>query len=189
EVTDKAVLKEINPFDAFEDYCNNIEPVYEAMEKATAQSLLKFYGGRAGSDFDDINKEQIDSFGHLMIYISDRVAEIKNLVPGIEAAVSAHTREMQNSFNEALAQSTAELRKHIDDEANYSGVQTYRNHLNIGPVQLNNIEPPGVIEKIWSIYKNLDGYSENDFSTEQFLGISKNPIYNREMYLHEKVIS
>ncbi|WP_285274804.1 hypothetical protein [Halopseudomonas bauzanensis] len=189
EVTDKAVLKEINPFDAFEDYCNNIEPVYEAMEKATAQSLLKFYGGRAGSDFDDINKEQIDSFGHLMSYISDRVAEIKNLVPGIEAAVSAHTREMQNSFNEALAQSAAELRKHIDDEVNYSGVQTYRNHLNIGPVQLNNIEPPGVIEKIWSIYKNLDGYSENDFSTEQFLGISKNPIYNREMYLHEKVIS
>lgn len=96
---------------------------------------------------------------------------------------------MQNSFNEALAQSTAELRKYIEDELNCSGVQTYRNHMKIGPVQLNNIEPPNVIEKIWSIYKTLDGYRENNFSIEQFLGVSRNPIYNREMYLHEKVTS
>ncbi|MDM5122778.1 hypothetical protein [Aeromonas rivipollensis] len=189
KITDKAILKRRNPFDAFEDYCKNIEPVYETMEKATTQSLLKFYGGRAGSDFDDINREQIDSFSNLIKYISDQVDEIKDLVPGIETAVAAHAKEMQHSFNEALAQSTAELRKHIEDELNYSGVQTYRNHMNIGPVQLNNIQPPSVIEKIWSIYKTLDGYRESNFSIEQFLGISINPIYNREMYLHEKVIS
>jgi len=189
KVTDKAILKKTNPFDAFEDYCKNIEPVYEAMEKATAQSLLKFYGGRVGSDFDDINREQVDSFGSLIDYVSEKVDEIKDLVPGIEALVATHTKEMQHSFSEALAQSTAELRKNIEDELNYSGVQTYRNHMNIGPVQLNNIQPPSVIEKIWSVYKTLDGYSGNNFSIEQFLGISKNPIYNREMYLHEKVTS
>ncbi|SEJ13259.1 hypothetical protein SAMN05216201_1052 [Pseudomonas linyingensis] len=189
KVTDRAILKELNPFDAFEDYCKNIEPIYEAMEKATAQSLLKFYGGRAGSDFEEINREQIDSFGGLMSYISDRVDEVKDLVPGVDAAVSAYTKEMQKSFNEALAQSTVELRKNIEDELNYSGVQTYRNHMKVGPVQLNNIEPPNVIEKIWSIYKTLDGYRENNFSIEQFLGLSQNPIYNREMYLHEKVTS
>lgn len=143
KVTDQAVLKELNPFDAFKDYCKNIEPVYEAMEQATAQTLLKFYGGRAESDFDEINREQIGSFGGLMNYISDRVDEVKDLVPGIDAAVSAYTKEMQKSFNEALAQSTAELRKHIEDELKYSGVQTYRNHMKVGPVQLNNIEPPG----------------------------------------------
>lgn len=189
KVTDRAILKELNPFDAFEDYCKNIEPIYEAMEKATAQSLLKFYGGRAGSDFEEINREQIDSFGGLMNYISDRVDEVKDFVPGIDAAVSAYTKEMQKSFSEALAQSTTELRKHIDDELNYSGVQAYRNHMKVGPVQLNNIEPPNVIEQIWSIYKTLDGYRDNNFSIEQFLGLSKNPIYNRGMYLHEKVTS
>ncbi|WDL84048.1 hypothetical protein IU367_07680 [Aeromonas bestiarum] len=187
QITDKAILRKSNPFDEFESYCKNIEPVYEMMEKATAQSLLKFYGGRAGSDFDNINREQVDSFSHLMSYISDQVDEIKGLVPGIESAVSSYTKEMQNSFNEALAQSTAELRKHIKDELNYSGIQTYRNHMNVGPVQLNNIQPPNVIEKIWSIYKSLDGYKESVFSIEQFLGISINPIYNREMFLHEKV--
>lgn len=189
KVTGRAILKELNPFDAFEDYCKNIEPIYEAMEKATAQSLLKFYGGRAGSDFDEINREQIDSFGGLMNYISDRVDEVKDLVPGIDAEISAYTKEMEKSFSEALAQSTVELRKYIEDELNYSGVQTYRNHMKIGPVQLNNIEPPNVIEKIWSVYKELDGYRENNFSIERFLGLSKNPIYNREMYLHEKVTS
>lgn len=189
KVTDKAILKKSNPFDEFENYCKNIEPVYEAMEKATSQSLLKFYGGRVGCDFDDINREQLDSFSNLMSYISGQVDEIKDLVPGIEAAVSTYTKEMQKSFNEALAQSTMELRKNVDDELNYSGIQIYRKHMNVGPVQLNNIEPPSVIDKIWSIYKTFDGYRENDFSIEQFLGISINPIYNREMYLHEKVTS
>lgn len=189
KVTDQAILKELSPFDAFENYCKNIEPVYEAMEKATAQSLLKFHGGRIGSDLDEINREQIDSFDGLMNYISDRVDEVKDLLPGIDAAVSTYTKEMQNSFNEALAQSTAELRKHIEDEFNYSGVQTYRNQMKVGPKQLNNVKPPNVIEKIWEIYKALDGYRENNFSIEQFLGVSRNPIYNREMYLHEKVTS
>lgn len=186
-VTDQVILKEVSPFVAFEDYCRNIEPVYETMEKATAQSLLKFYGGRTGSDFDDINKEQTDSFGNLMKHFSELVDEVKELSPGIDAIVAAYIKETQDSFNEALSQSATEMRKHIADELNYSGIQTYRSHMNVGPLQLNNIEPPNVIEKIWSIYKVLDGYIDNNFSIDQFLGVSINPIYNREMYLHEKV--
>lgn len=187
QITDQAIIIKSNPFVDFENYCNNVEPVYEAMEKATAQSLLKFYGGRVGSDFDDINREQADSFSHLMNHISNQVDEIKDLVPGIETVISTYIDKMQNSFNEALAQSATELRKYIKNELNYSGMQTYRSHMNVGPMQLNNIEPPNVIEKIWSIYKSIDGYGENGFSIEQFLGISINPIYNREMFLHEKV--
>ncbi|WP_439834590.1 hypothetical protein [Aeromonas caviae] len=51
QITDQAIIIKSNPFVDFESYCNNVEPVHEAMEKATAQSLLKFYGGRVGSDF------------------------------------------------------------------------------------------------------------------------------------------
>lgn len=189
EITDKAIIKELNPFDAFQNYCTNIEPVYEAMEKATAQSLLKFYGGRAGSGLDEINREQSDSFDGLINYILNQADELNSLAPGAYVAVSSYTKEMQKSFNEALTKSTAELRKHIEDESNYSGVQEYRNHMNVGPKQLNNIKPPNVIEKIWQIYKHLDGYREKNFSTDNFLGISCNPAYKREMYLHEKVLT
>ncbi|WP_347253831.1 hypothetical protein [Leminorella grimontii] len=189
EITGQAILKEISPFDAFKNYCENIEPVYEAMEKASAQSLLKFYGGRTGSNFDDINQEQVDAFDNLMKYLSARAYEAKDLVPGIDSAVSVYVKEMRRSYNEALSQSTTELRKHIEDEFDYSGVQVYRNHTKISPLQLNNIEPPNVIEKIWEIYRAIDDYRDNNFSIEQFLGISRNLIYNREMHLHEKVTS
>ncbi len=189
EVTNQATLRKINPHSAFENYCANIEPIFEAMENSTAQSLLKFYGGRSGSNLDDINREQIESFGNLMNYISDQAGELKDLDPEIEAIVASHTKGMLKTFSEAITQSTTELRKHIKDESNHSGIQTYRNHVNIGPVQLNNIEPPNVIEKIWRIYKNLESYRENNYSIEQFLGISISPIYNREMHPHEKVIS
>ncbi len=54
---------------------------------------------------------------------------------------------MKNKHDSAVTQSTNELRKHVVDESNYSGVKIYRDHTGIGPMQLNNIEPPNVIEK------------------------------------------
>lgn len=187
EVTNQAILKETNPFDAFENYCANVEPIYLAMEKATAQTLLKFYGGRKESDFDEISNEQIESFDNLMNYMTDKFSEIKHLTPGIESSVSTITKDLQRSFREAIEQSTEMLQKNIGNEVDYSAVEMYRNHFKIGPKQLNNIEAPSVITKIWEIYKNLEGHE--NYSIEQFLGISRNLIYNREMFLHEKVTS
>ena len=41
-------------------------------------------------------------------------------------------------------------------QSNYSGVKNYRDHTGIGPMQLNNIEPPNVIEKIDVLRANPD---------------------------------
>ncbi|EGH18541.1 hypothetical protein Pgy4_36859, partial [Pseudomonas savastanoi pv. glycinea str. race 4] len=42
----------------------------------------------------------------------------------------------------------------------------------MGPVELNNIKPPRVIEKIWAIYQQLDGYRDQGYSIENFLGVA-----------------
>ncbi|MGZ7212396.1 hypothetical protein ACXWOF_09700, partial [Streptococcus pyogenes] len=86
---------------------------------------------------------------------------------------------LKKSHDEALKQASKELRKYVSDESNYSGVNDYRESTGIGPVQLNNIEPPNVLEKIWEAHKYVDGYVGLNFTIEQFYGISLNPIYNR----------
>ena len=191
ELTGDAMISITKPVDAFRNYCQNIEPVYEQLEKSTSQSLLKFYGGRHGDTFDDINIEQIGAFDNLLSHIQTlvNVDEIQKYSPEINKHVSAYTSELKRSYYEAIKQASQELRKHVSDESNYSGVDDYRGNAGIGPVQLNNIEPPNVLEKIWAEHKDVDGYAGLDFTIEQFYGISLNPIYNREMYLFEKITS
>ena len=191
EVTGDATITELNPFVAFDNYCENIEPIYENIEKSMSQSLLKFYGGRNDANFDDINNGQIDAFDDLMTHLQDLGKELSETEANsdIRAQISAYTTDMKKKHDVALAQSANELRKHVDDENNYSGVKNYRDHTGIGPMQLNNIEPPNVIEKIWEAHSELDGYKGHDFSIEQFYGISLSPIYNREMFFFEKITS
>lgn len=192
EVTGDATITELSPFVAFENYCENLEPIYENIEQSISQSLLKFYGGRSDADFDDINNGQIDAFDNLMNHLQDlgkEFSEAEGNFPDISAQISAYTKDMKKKHDVALAQSANELRKHVDDENNYSGVKNYRDYTGIGPMQLNNIEPPNVIKKIWEAHSELDGYKGHEFSIEQFYGISLSPIYNREMFFFEKVTS
>lgn len=69
EFTGDAIISPTQPAEAFRNYCQNIEPVYEQLGKATSQSLLKFYGGRNGDTFNDINNEQIGAFDNLLSHI------------------------------------------------------------------------------------------------------------------------
>ena len=161
ELTGDAMISITKPVDAFRNYCQNIEPVYEQLGKSISQSLLKFYGGRHGDTFDDINNEQIGAFDNLLSHIQTlvNVDEIQKYSPEINKHVSAYTSELKRSHDEALKQASQELRKHVSDESNYSGVDDYRENTGIGPVQLNNIEPPNVLEKIWAAHKDVDGYA------------------------------
>ena len=126
------------------------------------------------------------AFDNLLSHIQSLVNEdeIQKYSPEIYEHVSAYTSELKRSHDEALKQASKELRKHVSDESNYSGVDNYRGNTGIGPVQLNNIEPPNVLEKIWIAHKEVDGYAGLDITIEQFYGISLNPIYNREMFDH-----
>lgn len=191
EVTGDATITKLSPFVAFDNYCENFNPFYEKLKQSMFQSLLKFYGGRGDASFEDIKNGQIDAFDNFMIYLRDLGDEFQELDPNsdINSQILACTLDMKKKHDTAVAQSANELRKYIDDERNYSGVKIYRDYTRIGPIQLNNIEPPNVVEKIWEAHSELDGYKRNGFTVEQFYGISWNPTYNREMFLFEKIAS
>lgn len=186
EVLDRVIVKHVSPYDAYDAFCQ-IEPVYDLMIAATRQTTLKFFGGRQGSDLDDIKSEQIYAFEKLMEHISDVTDGSDDVPPEMQRSIRDYQRVLRDQFNEALSLSTAQMRQHISNEEEWSGVKDYREATGAGPVELNNIKSPNVIEKIWTVYQGLEGYKGEGFSIEQFLGISQNSIYNREMHEHEKI--
>ena len=92
--TGDATVTKLDPFTAFSSYCENIEPVYEGIEKSTSQSFLKFYGGRSDVDFAAIDNEQIKAFDDLMSYMRDagaKLSEAGGIFSNVDAQVVSYT--------------------------------------------------------------------------------------------------
>ncbi|MCR8719574.1 hypothetical protein ALQ32_04032 [Pseudomonas syringae pv. tagetis] len=186
ELTGQVILHEIPSAQSYSRYLQ-IEPAYDMMFAAAHQTTLKLYGGRSDATFSDIVSEQIKAFDGLIKSLSAPLVELDQTHPDLRAPIEQHLQTLQAQYEQISAMAGAEMTKHISDDAGQSGVKNYRATVGMGPVELNNIKPPRVIEKIWAIYQQLDGYRDQGYSIENFLGVAKNPIYDREMHVHEKV--
>lgn len=186
--TGRVLICSLSPRQAFQNYLA-IEPIYDALLASAHQTTLKLNGGRKDSSFADISVEQIDAFKGLMAHLSTQMAELADGHPELSAAAAKHIEMLQQQYEAVSALSAQEMSKHIDEAEAVSGIHRYRETVGAGPKQLNNIEMPNVIQKIWNLYQNLEGYKDMGYSIESFLGIASNPIYGRAMHQHEQVTS
>lgn len=177
-----------SPFQTYETYLG-IEPIYDVMLAAAHQTNLKLYGGRKGSSFSAISREQVETFKAFMSHVSEQLAQLGDEQPEAASALKQCIDMLQRQYEIATEVSSGELAKYIGDASGQSGIQAYRSAVGVGPVQLNNVQPPNVIRKIWDMHQELDGHKGMGYVIENFLGISPHPIYGREMHQHEKVTS
>ena len=188
-ITDNATITKRNPFDAYKEYCEN-EPVYDQVQKAMEQLLLKFSGGRAGDSISEIYDEQKQAFSELLSHLQDQAVELSKELPGIEVLISKQIDLMLNQFEESVNESERQWKSNIKDDKNWSGVKDFRSAVGVSPVQLNNIQPPDVLKKIWDLFKKVPPYNEMNQSIDEFFGIAFNPIYPEKPYFkHQKVTS
>lgn len=186
EPTGEMILHEVPPVQAYDNYLQ-AEPVYDIMLAAAHQTTLKLYGGRSDSTFTEIASEQIDAFDGLIKSLSAPLAQLDHTHPHLRAPIEQYLKILKSQYEQVSVMAAAEMRKHISDERDQSGVKNYRASVGLGPKELNNIKPPRVIEKIWQAYQDLDGYRGRGYSIENFLGIAATPLYSRDMHVHEKV--
>lgn len=184
--TGRVLICTLSPRQAYDNYLT-IEPVYDALLASAHQSTLKMYGGRKDSSFEDISSEQVDAFQRLIAHLSAHMDELADSHPEVATAIDKQIETLQEQYNAVSLLSAQEMAKHIDEASEVSGISRYREAVGAGPKQLNNIEAPNVIQKIWAMYQDLEGYKGMGYSIEDFLGISVNPVYGREMHQHEKV--
>lgn len=183
-ITDNATVTSRDVFEAFKEYCSN-DDEYGNIERAMNQWFFKFSGGRAEESLSDIHAEQIEAFSELMTGIFDDTEE---LPIAMREEIEKYSELMTEQFKSTLRDLEDTMAKDIPDTRNWNGIKAYRESLNIGPKELNNIHPPKVIEKIWKLFKGKVTESNHINDIEDLFQLRDNPIYPDQPYhLHQKI--
>lgn len=185
-ITDRATITSRNVFEAFGEYCENNNQ-YEDIENSMNQWLFKFSGGRSGSKISDIHEEQLIAFANLMKGIVD----LSNDFPDeFKEQIKEHSALMIDQYKSTLNDLEKTISKDIPDTKNWNAIKSFRESIGIGPKQLNNIEPPNVIERIWDIFKIKIPENNQIKNLDDFFNISVNLVYpDKPYHLHQKVNS
>lgn len=186
--TGKATITERDSYQAFNEYNSN-EPVYERIYKSMMLNVQKVYGGLSEHTFEDIRDSQNDAYNELHSFMLKNIEDLKPHYPDLAVQLEAQADEMKQKLSNALFESARLASENVSDSIGWSGIKDFRRSLDIGPVQLNNIEPPNVIQQIWSLcLEKLP--KEVNITLEQFFGIESNPIYpSVEFFKYQKVDS
>ena len=183
-ITDNATISERDPFVVYKEYCENIYDGVD-IEHAMQQWLFKFSGGRKGDSINDIHNEQISAFSELMGSVMDNSDEFP---AETQRQLQSFTQEMISQYKATLERTENMMIENIEDDKNWDGIKDFRSQVGIGPKQLNNIEPPNVLVKIWDKLKTLPTYSQANMDIDDLFQLKKNPIYPEQPYFkHQKV--
>ena len=183
-ITDKATITNRDVFEAFEEYCSN-DDEYGSIESSMNQWLFKFSGGRSGDSISDIHEEQLAALSQLMNGVLDNADELPD---ELRRQLEEYSALMMEQHKSTLHKIESAMSEDIPDTKNWNGIKCYRGSMGIGAKELNNIEPPNVIEKIWDIFKVKIPKNDHIKSLEDFFQIRINSIFpDRPYHLHQKV--
>ena len=144
--------------------------------------LLKFYGGKPDVPFAEVFETPLNNvFEHLMRLLDDIEGLPDELKPHIELV-----KEMATSVPEALRHHMEPMITQLDEMG--SPASAFNAKIGIGPLTLNNINPPNVVQQVWKhVASKMD---EDSLDLERFFGLKPqafNPDIDQELILQEKV--
>lgn len=180
--TGQANIHSVLPSDIYKRFlANQLED--SSGDFGMSEMLMKFYGGQPDQSFEEIfqqgavdlqkhMKEALEGIGDISLDETIDMQGIKKLIEDLP--------ELMNSQSSRVAE---EL-----DEKEKSPVLEFEAKTGIGPVVLNNVKPPNVVEKIWQMLSDIEGFSEIDIET--FFGVKPHSFEadsDRERTIQEKV--
>jgi hypothetical protein len=129
-----------------------------------SKMLMKFYGGQENVSFSDIfeqgpvdlQKYLLEALKNVEKLPSDKSIDIESL--------KAIIADIPRMMKEQLQAMTGEM-----DNITESPVLAFEKATGIGPLVLNNISPPNVVEKIWEIV--LEKLDSPEIDIETFWGL------------------
>ena len=184
--TDKAYLRTCNVNDAMNEYLANTSG-YNGIMDAMLQSNLKYHGGEVDKSFSEINENFVIEFNRLL-------EQIRLDVKSLNGIASADLKQyfdligiLGNKFEDIIKENERLKNPLTGQGKNWNPMKDFRTEMKLGPLQLNNIRGPKILEQIWDQYKDKQPY-ETGFTIDKFFGLEKHPIYqNREYFMHQKI--
>ena len=129
-----------------------------------SEMLMKFYGGQSDKTSGEIFQQ---GNADLQKYIMEALNGIEEVSLG-EAIDIESLKKLIEDFPALMSSQSSEFAEKLDDR-DEPAVSEFEAKTGIGPVILKNIKPPNVIEKIWQMLSDIEGFSE--IGMEAFFGV------------------
>lgn len=171
----------------YQDYLSRERSEEDDVIAAGNKWLHKFFGGQPNLDFESLYEEQRATFSALIEKIELLGSDIEGEVPGLSESLQKKKEELLNNFERSISEIESRMYEDIGDGIDWSGVKDFRSAIKLGPVELNNVEPPNVVNKIWELVQKNEKSFEH-VSIEGFLSFHRAAAQpERALYTHEKI--
>jgi len=171
QITDQAMIYSVSPYDVFEDYCNQ-DPLHHRVKNNLENITYKMLGGLKGEGFSTIIDESTLAFNELMNdlkkNIKFEIQDSKYLEDNTDK-IDDEINIIKNEFKNSVSNFLNTINNSITDQENFSLPKLFKNATKLGPEQLNNLNPPNIIEKIWELINKNNPYFSKAVSLEEFL--------------------
>lgn len=176
--TGTANIHNVNPFDVYNHYLENEEPLPEYGYGLSAM-LEKFYGGREDETYDEVFSNGSDELQKLL---NDALNEISE-TDEIDDEIQSQLHLLPGILKEQWKLISKEM-----DKEKLAPLKQFEEATQLGAIVFNNIEPPNVVRKIFELV--AEAMSDTDLDIDVFFGIKYQPFEpnsDREKTLAEKV--
>jgi len=148
-----------------------------------SEMLMKFYGGRERNSFKEIFQQgAVD----LQKYLEDTLNGIEDMSLS-EIIDMQDIKKLIENLPDIMMHQSSKIAAELD-KREISPVSEFEQATGLGPKVLNNVEPPNVVEKIWQMLSDAQGFPGDDM--EMFFGVKPRGFEtdaNRERTTQEKV--
>jgi len=183
-VTGQARIHAASPMDQYGHYIQNLSGDPDS-DLGMGDILLKFYGGKSEESFEELMNRPLEM-------------AMQNLLAALENLDSEDIPEEMRSHIEAARALAPELPALMKvqttgmtatlDSMPSTPMAAFEEHTGVGPVTLNNISPPNVVQQVWEhVSSAMDAPS---LDLETFFGLKPeafNPDLDHELTPQEKV--
>lgn len=182
-----ATVNSTNPEYVYQEYLSREKAEEDDVIAAGNKWLHKFFGGHPNLDFSSLYEEQRATFSALVDKIESLGTEIEEEIPGLTETLRTRKKELLADFEHSISEIEYRMKEDIGDGIDWSGVKDFRGSIQLGPVELNNIEPPDIVKKVWGLVQKKEKHFER-MSVEEFLSFNQataQPM--RALHTHEKI--
>lgn len=178
----QCIISPLPVFHWFDQYVEN-KKEWGFLDIHIYNQLLLSY--QKEKDFDELKREALQVYNKNLEIMRTACNELK-LFPLFKERSEIMLKQVVDEkkvYEKSIDFMLSIIRKYADTE---KMSELFRNEMGVFPKHLNNIKAPNVIEKIWSLYKEKEGYK--NFNINDFWTITVNEkIKGRELYNYEKV--
>lgn len=178
--TNEIIIHDVTPLFAYEHYCKNQDSgpdtnVYNAL-------AIKLWGGKKDLSFQDIFIRQLKTLNDsLDMTLEDLTPDHENLRPQMDVIINSVKVQSFLAWSKAYEA----MQQQEQEGQDLVAAHAFRHAVNVLPKQLNNVEPPNVIEQIWEMLTSSEKFSGTQLTIDDFFTMES--FSEAPLHCHQKV--